>query len=67
MMHIGRIIATAVVGFLFMLFVALDLLVFGVIALNSALITVLPLIGLVLGGVLGALAGRRASGQSSAA
>lgn len=65
MMHIGRIIATAVVGFLFLLFVALDLVVFGVIALNSALITVLPLVGLVLGGVLGALAGRRASGGST--
>jgi hypothetical protein len=65
MMHIGRIIATAVVGFLFLLFVALDLVVFGVIALNSALITVLPLVGLVVGGVLGALAGRRSSGESA--
>lgn len=55
-MHIGRILATAVVGFLFMLFVALDLVLFGVLALNSVLVTVLPVVGLIGGGVLGSVA-----------
>jgi hypothetical protein len=64
MMHIGRIIASALLGFLFLLFVAVDLVIFGVIALNSVIVTLLPLIGLVGGGVLGALAGRRQAGRS---
>ena len=58
-MHIGRIIGTGALGFLFMLFVAMDLVVFGVIALNSVLVTLLPIVGLVAGGALGALAARR--------
>ena len=41
-MNVGRIIGTAVVGFLFLLFVALDLVLFGVLALNSVMVTVLP-------------------------
>ena len=61
MMHIGRIIATAAMGFLFLLFVALDLVLFGVVALNSVIVTLLPLLGLVAGGVLGAAVGRRQS------
>ena len=58
-MHIGRIVGTAALGFLFMLFVALDLVLFGVIALNSVLITLFPIVGLLAGGLLGALAGKR--------
>ena len=58
-MNVGRIIGTAVVGFLFLLFVALDLVLFGVLALNSVLVTVLPLLGLLAGGALGALVGKR--------
>ena len=58
-MNVGRIIGTAVVGFLFLLFVALDLVVFGVLALNSVMVTVLPLLGLLAGGALGALVGKR--------
>ncbi len=67
-MHIGRIVGTAALGFLFLLFVALDLVLFGVIALNSALITLFPIVGIVAGGVLGAVAGRRtdAASQQSA-
>jgi hypothetical protein len=45
----GRPVLAAVCGFLLGLFIALDLLVFGVIPLNSIVITLLPLIGLVLG------------------
>jgi threonine/homoserine/homoserine lactone efflux protein len=58
-MKAGRTIGTAVVGFLFMLFVAVDLVLFGVVALDSAVITVLLAVGLVGGGVLGWLAAGR--------
>ena len=56
----GRPVMGAIFGFLFFLFIALDLLFFGVIALNSALITILPLVGIVLGlvwAMLGPLSG----------
>ncbi|HEX2782812.1 MAG TPA: hypothetical protein VHN36_04450 [Ilumatobacteraceae bacterium] len=58
-MKIGRTIAAAVLGFLFLLFVAADLVLFGVVPLNSVVVTILPAAGLVLGAVLGALAGNR--------
>lgn len=57
MMHVGRIIGTAALGFLFFMFVAFDLVLFGVVGLNSVIVTLLPLFGLLLGGALGALAG----------
>jgi hypothetical protein len=47
-----------------MLFVALDLVLFGVIALNSVLVTLLPIVGLVGGGALGAIAARRKDAAS---
>lgn len=55
MMKVGKIIGTALLGFFFMLFVALDLVLFGVVALASVVVTLLPLIGLVLGGAVGAM------------
>ena len=58
-MKVGRIIAAAILGFLFLLFVALDLVLFGVIPLKSVVVTILAAVGLVLGGVLGQLAGKR--------
>lgn len=58
-MSVGRIIATAALGFLFLLFVALDLVLFGVLRLNSVMVTVLPVVGLLAGGVLGSLVGKR--------
>lgn len=58
MMKIGRLIGAAVLGFLFFLFVAVDLVLFGVIPLNSVIVTLLPLIGMLLVVVLGVLAGR---------
>ena len=64
----GRPVMGAIFGFLFFLFVALDLLFFGVIALNSAVITILPLVGIVLGlvwALLGPLPGRSAPGPSA--
>ena len=60
-MRIGRTIAVAVLGLLFMLFVGLDLVLFGAIPLNSPLVTILPLGGFVLGIVLGIVAGDRQS------
>lgn len=62
-MHVGRIIGTAALGFGFLLFVAFDLVLFGVLALNSAVVTVLPLLGLLAGAALGALAGGRHAPQ----
>jgi hypothetical protein len=44
-----------------MFFVALDLVLFGVLALDSALVTILPVVGLLVGGALGALAAQRRS------
>ena len=41
-MKVGRTIAVAVLGFLFMLFVAVDLVLFGVVPLNSVVVTILP-------------------------
>ncbi|HEY2814277.1 MAG TPA: hypothetical protein VGJ03_12495 [Acidimicrobiales bacterium] len=45
----GRPVLGGIFGFLFFLFLALDLLFFGVIPLKSILITLLPLLGIVLG------------------
>jgi hypothetical protein len=58
-MRIGRSIAVAVLGMLFMLFVAIDLVLFGAVPLNSVLVTILPLLGLVFGLALGIAAGDR--------
>ena len=45
----GHPVVGAIFGFLFFLFIATDLLFFGVIALDSALLTILPLLGIVIG------------------
>ena len=58
-MKIGRIIAAAVLGFLLFLFIGTDLVLFGVVPLNSVVVTILPAAGLVVGGVLGGFAGKR--------
>lgn len=55
MMKVGKIIGTALLGFFFMLFIALDLVLFGVLPLASVVVTLLPLIGLVLGSAIGAM------------
>ena len=60
-MKVGRIVATGVLGLLLFVFIALDLMFFGVVSLNSGVLTLLPVIGLVLGGVLGAVASKRRS------
>lgn len=58
-MKVGRIIGTAVLGFLFLLFVALDLVLFGVLPLSSAVVTVLPIVGLLAGAGLAVVAAKR--------
>ena len=49
----GRPVLGAIAGFLFGVFVAADLFLFGVVALDSILLTVLPIVGLVGGILLG--------------
>lgn len=56
---VGRAIAAGLLGLLFMMFVAFDLVLFGVVPLNSVLVTILPAVGLVLGVIFGILAGKR--------
>lgn len=48
----GRPVLGAISGFFLGLFLGLDLLFFGVVPLDSAVITVAPVLGLVLGLVL---------------
>ena len=60
-MNVGRLIGTAVLGFFFLLFVALDLVLFGVLALNSVMVTVLPLLGLLAGAAIGVLVDKRST------
>ena len=63
----GRPVLAAVSGFFFGLFVGLDVLFFGVVQLDSVLLTVLPIVGLVAGIVLARWApigGRRASSST---
>jgi hypothetical protein len=50
-----------------MVFVAADLVLFGVVPLNSVVVTILPLAGLVLGAVLGIMAHKRHTGAADAA
>ena len=58
-MKVGRLIGAAVLGFFFFLFVAIDLVLFGVLPLNSVMVTVLPLLGVLLVAVVGVVASRR--------
>jgi general stress protein CsbA len=58
-MHIGRVVSTGAIGLFFMVFVAIDLVLFGVIAVNSPVVTVLMVVGLLAGGALGFLAAKR--------
>ena len=66
-MKVGQLIKLAVLGFFFFLFVAIDLVLFGVIPLNSAMVSLLPLIGLLLCALLGMLASRGQSAPAPAA
>ena len=45
----GRPVIGAIAGFFFFFFIALDLMFFGVIPLKSAVITILPIVGIIAG------------------
>jgi hypothetical protein len=45
----GRPVLGGIFGFLFFFFLALDLLFFGIIPLKSALLTILPILGIFVG------------------
>lgn len=53
-MNLGRAITAGIAGFFLGSFIAVDLVVFGVLMLNSVVVTVLAVGGMVLGVVLGA-------------
>lgn len=59
-MHIGRIISAGLVGLFFLVFVAVDLVLFGIVRADSVIVTILMAVGLFGGGLLGWLAGRHA-------
>ena len=61
-MSYGRVVLSAILTMFLMLFVAADLVLFGVIPLNSVVVTILPLAGLVGGALLGVMARKRQSG-----
>lgn len=58
-MNVGRAVAAGIAGLFLFFFLAVDLVLFGALPLNSVLVTILPLVGLVLGAVAGALVPRR--------
>jgi hypothetical protein len=58
-MKTGRIIGTALLGLFLFLFLAIDLVIFGVVSLDSAVVSIFPVLGLVLGALLGVVAKRR--------
>ena len=58
-MNLGRAVAAAVAGLFLFFFVALALGLFGVVPLTRVLVTFLPVVGLVLGAVVGALVPKR--------
>jgi hypothetical protein len=59
----GRPIRGAIAGLFFGLFVSLDLVIFGVLALDADVLAFIPLLGLVAGVLLGVMAplGRRSA------
>ncbi len=61
----GRMIGTAIVGMLFAGFIAIDLMVFGVVGLDSPVLVVALVVGL-LGGGLGGWAVNRRRGRALA-
>lgn len=63
-MRVGRMIAAAILGFAFLLFVAMDLVLFGIIPLNSPAVTILALVGLIGGPVLVAVGSARGNSQT---
>ncbi len=63
-MSYGRVVLSAILALFLGLFVAADLVLFGVVPLNSIVVTIVPLAALVLGAVLGIAAHKRHSGEA---
>ncbi len=61
----GHPVMGAIAGFFFFLFLALDLLFFGLIPLKSAVITIMPILGIVAGLVWAKFAPLGRSGSTS--
>ena len=61
----GAVVKPALWGFAFFLLIAVDLVLLGVIRLDNIGVTLLPLIGLATGAVLGGLAARPATAVSA--
>ena len=60
-MSYGRVVLSAFLALLLGFFIAADLVLFGVLPLNSVIVTIVPLVGLVIGAVLGVMARKRQS------
>ena len=58
-MSYGRVVLSAILSMLLLFFVAADLVLFGVVPLTSVIVTLLPLVGLVVGALLGVVARKR--------
>jgi hypothetical protein len=58
-MTYGRVVLSAILAMLLFLFISADLVLFGVVPLNSVIVTLLPLVGLVVGALLGVMARKR--------
>jgi len=65
-MSYGRVVLSAIPTMFLLFFVAADLVLFGVLPLNSVIVTILPLAGLVLGALLGVMARKRHTGDEAA-
>ena len=64
-MSYGRVVLSAFLAMFLGFFVAADLVLFGVVPLNSVVVTILPLAALVLGAVLGVMARKRRAGGAA--
>jgi hypothetical protein len=67
--RVGHRVWGAIAGFFLFLFIAADLLFFGVVDLNSAVLTILPVVGIIVGVIwasLGLLGSRHLSPAPSA-
>ncbi len=63
-MSYGRVVLSAFLTMFLLFFVAADLVLFGVVPLNSVIVTILPLAGLVIGAALALMARKRQSGDA---
>ena len=60
-MSYGRVVLSAFLALFLGFFIAADLVLFGVVPLNSVIVTIVPLAGFVIGALLGAMARKRQS------